>query len=69
MNRIRARLSNDWVPRGGMASWSAFYEYVKSGYVTLPFYGGWLEQPTWIIEDFTLFRELLDYHLFNEQLG
>ena len=50
-------------------SWDCFTEYVKSGYNTLPYAGGWLDQPAWVLEDFALFRDLIDYHMFNEQLG
>lgn len=60
----------DWIPRDTTGtSYNAFEEYVKSGYKTLPFSGGWLDQPVWIQEDFRLFRDVLDFHILNEELN
>lgn len=59
---------NDWSLIGGRASYDAFREYVWSKHATLPFSGGFLEQPAWIRDDFITLRNLLNYHYLNEDL-
>lgn len=58
----------DWLPQKGVVSFPAFMEYIRSGCVTLPFSGGWLEQPQWVDDDFTLYRLVLEFHKLNEML-
>lgn len=57
---------NEWVPRGGELSFLAWLEYEATG--VLPFQGGFLEQPLWVQQDFTLYRDIKMFHYLNEQL-
>lgn len=50
----------DWGVSGGYDAFDAWYEYYNNK--TLPFAGGWLDQPRWIRNSFGFFNKLLNYH-------
>ena len=45
----------DWDPRGGEQSFAWYRRYVESGFVALPYPGGWANQPVWWIDDVDMF--------------
>jgi len=51
----------EWGLAGGITSYEAWARYRRSGEVVLPFSGGWLEQPQWIINDFRKLDNQLAY--------
>lgn len=67
---IIAHIGQGWLPsKHSNMSLRAFIEYIRSDYRTLPYAGGWLDQPKWIIDDFELYHNLLDFHMINESWG
>jgi len=47
----------DWIPHSD-SSLNYFVLYEASGYKTLPFPGGAVDQPEWIMQDFSAFIEI-----------
>jgi hypothetical protein len=39
-----------------------------SGYVCLPFPGAWIDQPTWVRQDFLTLLSVKRWHEFNDKL-
>lgn len=56
------------MPKGGFASLLAYKQFIYSERHLLPFSGGFLEQPQWVIDDFTLFDNVMDLVLLNAEL-
>jgi hypothetical protein len=59
-------LLQQWLPEGGHLTYEAYLQYQRTG--VLPFRGGWLEQPDYIRNDFTLFDNVLDFIIINMRL-
>lgn len=66
-NLYKSLNEGKWSLRGGVASLDAYMAYYRSDYHVLPYSGGYLDQPTSIIEDFRTIRNVLDFHILNEQ--
>lgn len=45
-----------------------FQIWVLSGHVTLPFPGSWIEQPTYVTEDFLTYKLVERWHRLNGTL-
>lgn len=57
-----ATLLKDWIPRGGEESFTLYERYRDSGYVALPFAGGFVDQPEWWTSDVDMFELLSEKH-------
>ena len=61
---IQAKISDkfsDWIPHSD-GSLNYFVLYEASGYKTLPFPGGAVDQPEWIMQDFSAFIEISELY-------
>lgn len=52
----------DWGLLGGEDSFDAWIIWRRSGYIVLPFAGGWLDQPEWLREDFLTLDLVRQWH-------
>lgn len=57
----------DWCVWGGYDAFEAWCQWRDKG--TLPFAGGWLEQPAWIRSAFATLNTVYLWHEANEQLA
>lgn len=57
----------DWGIWGGYDTFEAWCQWRDKG--TLPFAGGWLEQPPWIRDAFGTLNTVYLWHEANEQLA
>jgi len=53
---------------GGYESLEYFQVWQMSGCVSLPFPGAWVDQPTWLRQDFLTLLSVKRWHDFNENL-
>lgn len=59
-----------WSPNGGMLSLEWLHLARLSNFATLPYAGGWAEQPSWWLDDLSslmLLEELIELRLADER--
>jgi hypothetical protein len=59
---------DDWGLHGGEESWEAWNNWTASDRHTLPFAGGWFDQPWWVRADFRTLNTVRLWHEANEKL-
>lgn len=60
-------LSNAPLPHEFNTSFECWLEYRDTG--VLPFAGNWLEQPQWLLDDFSYYDLLKEYRSLPQQIG
>ena len=56
-----------YVPKGGNQSLNLWELWQDTR--VLPFAGGWLDQPAWVLDDFNYFDLLHEWHYYNAKLS
>jgi len=60
-----ANTTKNWLPRSvSMRAWEIF-----NNYHILPYAGGWLDQPQWLLTDFENLWLIQEFHTLNSDLA
>lgn len=57
-----------WLPKSGDVLYQAWTWFKASNYSCLPYAGGLLDQPVWVLNEFAMFDLIEEYYALSEEL-